>query len=100
MSDTVSGTAIAGSLDADRWTFLPVPDAPPSSGALHVNGAAHTGAAAPGLLVEFRTLSLDLQLVPLGAPLPDAPPSAAGAYAALPPDTQPRIVAGALQQAG
>jgi hypothetical protein len=100
MSDTVSGAAIAGSLDGGGWTFLALPDVPPSSDALHVNGAAHADPVPAGLLVEFCTLSPDLRSVPAGVAPIDPSPSVAGSYALLPDAQQPAIVAGALQVGG
>ena len=98
MSDTVSGAAIAGSLDSGGWSFLPVADVPLPSDALHVHGAAYADAAPPpGLLVEFRTLAPDLLSVPAGVAPIDPSPSVAGGFAAPLPEPYPAVVAGALQ---
>ena len=99
MSDTVSGAAIAGSLDSGGWSFLALSDATQSSGALHVNGASHADPVPAGLLVEFRTLSPDLLSIPAGVAPIDPSPSVAGSYALF-PDAPPAIVAGALQVGG
>jgi len=99
MSDTVSGEVIAGSLSSPEWTFLALPQAPPSD-ALHVNGAAYADLVPTGLLVEFRTLAPDLRTIVPAAPPVDLSPSPAGGYVALSPDAEPPVVAGALRQIG
>lgn len=97
MTDTVSGTIIGSSLDIGSPTFL-MSDLSPAdpSDALHVNGAAHAEQGPLGLLVEFRTLSPDLQAVPSG-PSPKPAATVPGYAAALSDSTPPQIVAGALQ---
>jgi hypothetical protein len=98
MSDTVSGAVIVSSLGNDGPTFL-FPDASDTvaSDALHVPGAAYTEPTSFGLLVDFRTLSPDLQVVTQGADPTDLASSVSG-YTALLPDEPPPNVAGAMHE--
>jgi hypothetical protein len=99
MSDTVSGAVIVSSLGSDSPTFLSLPDvignATPTG--LHVSGAAHAEPASFSLMVDFRTLSPDLQMVSPSADPTDLPASVSGYGALLPDDPSPNV-SGAMYQ--
>ena len=97
MSDTVSGAVIVSSLGNDSLTFLSLADATdvPMPGAAHVPGGAHLEQSSIGLMVDFRTLPPDLDVVAPHASPFDQPASVSG-YVALLPDETPPVVAGAL----
>jgi hypothetical protein len=98
MSDTVSGAVIVSSLGSDGPTFL-FPDASDTvaSDALHVPGGAYLEPTSFGLMVDFRTLSPDLQVVTPAADPTDLSSSVSG-YTALLPDEPPSNVAGAMYE--
>ena len=98
MSDTVSGAVIVSSLGSVGPTFLfpDVPD-PIASDALHVPGGAYTEPTSFALIVDFGTLSPDLQDATPSADPTDLPSSVSG-YVALLPDDPPPNVAGAMHE--
>jgi hypothetical protein len=99
MSDTVSGAVIVSSLGSEGPTFLALPDALDIGvlSAVHVHGGAYTEPASFGLMVDFSTLSPDLQVItPSAAPV--EPPGSVTGYAALMPDEPSPNVAGAMHQ--
>ena len=99
MSDTVPGAVIVSSLGNGGPTFLALPDALQGGAvsAVHVPGGTHTEPTSFGLVVDFRTLSPDLQVVTPQA-YPAEPSASVSGYAVLVPD-EPRLgVAGALHQ--
>ncbi len=100
MSDTVSGAVIVSSLLHDGPTFLSLPDASDAAalGAVHVHGAAYAQPASFGLVVDFSTLSPDLQVITPYADPTEPPASVSGYAAALMPDEPPLGVPGALHQ--
>jgi hypothetical protein len=99
MSDTVSGAVIIASLGSEGPTFLSLPEAmdPAALSALHVPGGAYAEPASFSLMVDFRTLSPDLQVVTPNAGPTELPASVSG-YATLLPDEPPPNVAGAMHQ--
>ena len=99
MSDTVSGAVIISSLGSDGPTFLFLPDATGSAdiGAVHVHGGAYTEQPSFGLMVDFSTLSPDLQVVTPHAGPTDQPASLSGYSYLVPDETSPGIP-GALHQ--
>jgi len=100
MSDTVSSAVIVSSLGNEGPTFLPLPDAI-DAGALsaqHVQGGAYTEQTSFGLMVDFRTLSPDLQVVTPNAGPAEQPASVSGYAALVPDEDQSPGVAGALHQ--
>ncbi len=99
MSDTVSGAVIVSSLGSDALTFLSLPDVADNAvpTALHVPGAAYAEPASFGLMVDFHTLSPDLQMVPVGPDPTDLPASVSGYGVPLPDEPSPNV-AGAMFQ--
>lgn len=99
MSDTVSSAVIVSSLGNEGPTFLSLPDASGTAAlsALHVHGGAYTEQTSFGLMVDFRTLSPDLQVVTPNAD-PTEPPASVSGYVTLVPDEPSPGVAGALHQ--
>jgi hypothetical protein len=99
MSDTVSGAVIISSLGSDGPTFLFLPDATGSAdlAAVHVHGGAYTEQPSSGLMVDFSTLSPDLQVVTPHAGPTDQPASVSG-YSYLILDETPPVIPGALHQ--
>jgi hypothetical protein len=63
----------------------------------HVHGGAYTEQTSFGLMVDFRSVSPDLQVVTPNAG-PDEPPASVSGYVALLPDEPSPGVAGALHQ--
>jgi hypothetical protein len=99
MSDTVPSAVIVSSLGSDGPSFLPLSDASAAPDLMHVNGAAGAEQPSLGLMVQFYTLSPDLQMVVPGAAPDDQPVSVAGyGGAAPPPDETPPVIAGAMQE--
>jgi hypothetical protein len=98
MSDTVSGAVIVSSLGSEGPTFLSLPDALDAGAlsAVHVHGGAYMQPASFSLMVDFSTLSPDLQVVPSAAPA--EPPASVAGYAGLLPDEPSPNVAGAMHQ--
>jgi hypothetical protein len=99
MSDTVSGAVIVSSLGSDGPTFLFLPAVTDNAAAtaLHVPGGAYAEPTSFGLIVDFRTLSPDLQTVTPNADPTELPTSVSGYAALLPDDTSPNV-AGAMFQ--
>jgi hypothetical protein len=97
MSDTVSGAIIVSSLGSDGPTFLSLPDLAGSAdlGTVHVPGAAHAEPQSLSLMVDFSTLSPDLQVVTQQAHPTDQPASVSG-YSFLALDETPPVIPGAL----
>jgi hypothetical protein len=98
MSDTVSSAVIVSSLGSEGPTFLSLSDALDTGvlSAVHVHGGAYTQPAPLGLMVDFSTLSPDLQVIPSAAPVD--PPASVTGYATLLPDEPCPNVAGAMYQ--
>ena len=98
MSDTVSGAVIVSSLGSEGPTFLSLSDVWDTGAlsAVHVHGGAYTEPASFGLMVDFSTLSPDLQVIPSAAPV-EPQPSVTG-YAGLLPEEPSPNVAGAMYQ--
>jgi hypothetical protein len=100
MSDTVSGAVIVSSLGSDGPTFLALPEVTGAAAinAVHVPGAAYAEPTSFSLLVEFSTLSPDLQVMtPQAGPI-EQPASVSGYAIALVPDEPPLGIPGALHQ--
>ncbi len=99
MSDTVSGAVILSSLGSDGPTFLSLPDAADSAtpSASHVPGGAYAAQGSFGLMVDFRTLSPDWQVITPAAGPTELPVSVSGSIDLLPDDSSPNV-AGALQE--
>jgi hypothetical protein len=97
MGDTVSGAVIVSSLGSDGPTFLFLPDVTDNAAALHVPGGAYAEPTSFGLIVDFRTLSPDLQTITPNADPTELPASVSGYAALLPDDTSPNV-AGAMFQ--
>jgi len=99
MSDTVSGAVIVSSLGSEGPTFLSLSDAFDTGAlsAVHVHGGAYTEPASFGLLVDFSTLTPDLQVV-TPSPAPIELPASVSGYAGLLPDEASPNVAGAMHQ--
>jgi len=100
MSDTVSGAVIVSSLGSDGPTFLSLPDALDTAmlSAVHVHGGAYTEPPSFGLMVDFSTLSPDLQAVTPVANPTEPPASVSGYAISLVPDEPPLGIPGALHQ--
>jgi hypothetical protein len=100
MSDTVSGAVIVSSLGSEGPTFLSLPGATEIAavGAVHVHGAAYAEPTSFSLLVNFSTLSPDLQVVTPQAGAIEPPASVSGYTVVLAPDEPPLGVPGALYQ--
>lgn len=98
MSDTVPGAAIVSSLGSDGPTFLFVADAAQTAGqgVVHVPGGVYAEPMSFSLVVDFRTLSPDLQTIPPAGADPFDPPASVSGYAALVPDEHPPGIPGAL----
>jgi hypothetical protein len=97
MSDTVSGAIIVSSLGNDGPTFLSLPDlaGSPDLGTVHVPGAAHAEPMSFSLLVNFSTLSPDLQVITQQAH-PTHQPATVSGYSFLALDETPPIIPGGL----
>jgi hypothetical protein len=97
MSDTVSGAIIVSSLGNDGPTFLSLPDLADSAdlGTVHVPGAAHAEPLSFGLLVDFSTLSPDLQVITQQAGPTEQSASVTG-YSFITLDEKPPVIPGAL----
>jgi hypothetical protein len=102
MNDTVSAATAWGSGDA-RLNFLDVGDygAAPGPVGSHISGSAYSVDAAPGLIVNFVSLSPDasgwgsvIGLDQAAAPLEALPPTVSG-FASM-PDTSSPVIVGAL----
>jgi hypothetical protein len=96
MSDTVSSTAIVAGLGSDGLSFLPDTRLLQLNAA-HVAGGVQLDPGAFSLSVEFSTLAPDFQTIVPAMPATD-PATTVSGYAAMPAETQPAMVAGALQQ--
>jgi hypothetical protein len=98
MSDTVPSAVIVSSLGSDGLSFLPLSNVPTASDPMHVNGAAHAEPSSLGLMVQFYTLSPDLQMaVPTASP--DNQSVSISGYGVAPaPDQTPPVIAGAMQE--
>lgn len=98
MSDTVSGAVIVSSLGSEGPTFLSLPDALDTGAlsAVHVHGGAYTQPTPFSLIVDFSTLSPDLQVTPSAAPI--EPPASVTGFATLLPDEPSPNVAGAMHE--
>jgi hypothetical protein len=97
MSDTVSGAIIVSSLGSDGPTFLSLPELAdsPDLGTVHVPGGAHAEPMSFSLMVDFSTLSPDLQVITQQAGPTEQSASVTG-YSFVVLDEKPPIIPGAL----
>lgn len=99
MSDTVPSAVLVASLGSGGPSFLPL-TAPPATDAVHVHGGAYADHGTASLLVEFRTLALDLPSPAGPGGFAAEPPATVSGYMGFTPDATPDVIAGALQQPG